>query len=232
MISGPGSERLRFIIQLYGQRDRVSGTYVPCLRLKGFSCDSLQPVRIQDRDPFTARPDQSFQTQRTKFPDGHLSDRPSGVGQIGLRYSRHQVRGCGPALRHSQEMMRDPLPNSSEGTAGDLIHKGGDAFRTLLRNQPRNANVTLCGASECGGADHPNPGLCECLNRCSRRPGERRDNAKEIAGSDIANGILASRTGSGDVNTQEPFNDESDELRLILGQVEKAARGDVAEMTR
>jgi hypothetical protein len=33
-----------------------------------------------------------------------------------------------------QKVVCDPLPDRCEGTAADLIHKGGDTMRALFRN--------------------------------------------------------------------------------------------------
>jgi hypothetical protein len=77
----------------------------------------------------------------------------------------------------------------------------------------------LCAASESGRVNQPNARVSERLDRGSRRPGERRDYAEEIAGADIADRVLASRTGACDENAQETFDKESDELWPILSQV-------------
>src|SRR5262245_42215605 len=109
-----------------------------------------------------------------------------------------------------QEVVRDPLPYRCEGTARDLIHKGGDTMRALLCNKPGHLDVTLCIAGESGSVNQPNARVSERLHRRSRRPGERRDHAEEIARAGIADRVLASRTSAGDENAHKAFNHESD----------------------
>lgn len=105
------------------------------------------------------------------------------------------------------------------GAAGDLIDEGGDTIGALLRHQPGDLDVVLSGASESGSVDQPNERVSEGLDRRRRRPGERCDDAQEIARADIADGVLAAGTDPGDENAKKAFDDESDELRRILSDV-------------
>src|SRR4051794_29636303 len=120
-----------FMIQLYGWKKPLSGTYVP-YRLEGFGGDSLQPIGVGNGDAFPAWTDQSVRAEDAEFADQHLTHRTGGVGQIGLRDPRHQVWRGRSALSHVQEMVRDALLHGCEGAAGELIHQRGDAMRALL----------------------------------------------------------------------------------------------------
>src|SRR3954470_5923481 len=103
------------MIRLYGGRERLSGTYVPYGGLEGFSCYSLQPIRVQNRDAFTARTDQAFRAKATKFAVRHLSHGAGGAVYTRLRDPPHQIRRGRSGLSHMQEMVRDPLPHGREG---------------------------------------------------------------------------------------------------------------------
>jgi len=128
------------------------------------------------------------------------------MGQIRLRDPRQQVGCRRSALSHLQQVVRDPLPHRSEGVAGDFIHEAGDTVRALLRKQPRDLDVALCATFECGRVDQPDARVSEGLDRCRRRPGQCRNDANKIAATNIADRVLAPRTGPGDENAQKSFN--------------------------
>src|SRR5215475_8673900 len=115
-------------------------------------------------------------------------------------------------------MVCNPLTYRSESAADDFIYKRRNATCALLRNEPGDLDVTLCGAPEAGSVDQPNARASERLDPSRGRSGQRRYNANQIAWTDIPDGVLASRI-VGDENAQKAFDDESDELWPILGQV-------------